>query len=149
MMGEELVVDLGEKNDHIEGNKIDKRQESRDKRKRMEELKEKESQDEQQFEKDYLKFGGIQHIVCSATMTIDNQGRVTPKQEKRNKKKGIVVADEDSTLTALCATLKFRSKNPKIIDLTSEKSSMPSTLQEWAVRCKHEEKDLYMYYFLQ
>ena len=26
---------------------------------------------------------------------------------------------------------------------------MPSTLTEFAVRCKHEEKDLYLYYFLQ
>lgn len=60
-------------------------------------------------------------------------------------------AEQESTLNALCTTLKFRSKNPKIIDLTVEagKSSMPSTLQEWAVRCKHEEKDLYLYYFLQ
>lgn len=151
MMQEELVVDIGEKNEEIEGKRIDKRQESRDKRKKLDEQKEKDSLSEQQFEKDYLKFGGIQHIVCSATMTIDNQGRVTPKQEKRNKKKGIVPAEQESTLNALCTTLKFRSKNPKIIDLTVEagKSSMPSTLQEWAVRCKHEEKDLYLYYFLQ
>ena len=33
--------------------------------------------------------GGIQHIVCSATMTIDNKGRITPRQEKMNKKKKI------------------------------------------------------------
>jgi ATP-dependent RNA helicase DDX24/MAK5 len=24
--------------------------------------------------------GGIQHIICSATLTIDNKGRVTPRQ---------------------------------------------------------------------
>ena len=44
--------------------------------------------------------------------------------------------------------LKFRSKNPKIIDLTDEER-MPDTLQEQAVRCSVEEKDLYMYYYLQ
>jgi ATP-dependent RNA helicase DDX24/MAK5 len=47
--------------------------------------------------------------------------------------------------------LKFRSKHPKVIDLTIEDGvgSMPETLQEYIVRCKSEEKDLYMYYFLQ
>lgn len=37
MMEEELVVDIGEKNEEIEGKRIDKRQESRDKRKKLDE----------------------------------------------------------------------------------------------------------------
>jgi hypothetical protein len=41
----------------------------------------------EKFSKEYLKMGGIQHIVCSATMTIDNKGRITPRQEKQMKKK--------------------------------------------------------------
>lgn len=84
-------------------------------------------------------------------MTIDNKGRITPKEEKKNKKKGIEVADKISTLDALCETLKFRSKHPKVIDLTVEEGegSMPSTLCEYMVRTKIEEKDLYLYYFLQ
>lgn len=55
-----------------------------------------------------------------------------------------------STLDALCETLKFRSKHPKVIDLTIDdgEGSMPSTLSEYMVRCKNEEKDLYLYYFL-
>jgi len=54
-------------------------------------------------------------------------------------------------MEALCNTLKFRSKNPKTIDLTDEGESkaMPDTLVEQAVRCKFDEKDLYLYYFLQ
>jgi hypothetical protein len=46
--------------------------------------------------------------------------------------------------------LKFRSKHPKVIDLTIQEgeSVMPETLSEYMVRCKSEEKDLYMYYFL-
>ena len=43
--------------------------------------------------------------------------------------------------------LKFRSKNPKIIDLTEEER-MPDTLEEMAIRCAVEEKDLYLYYYL-
>lgn len=42
-------------------------------------IKEQEIEKENEFNKDYLKFGGIQHIICSATMTIDNSGRITPK----------------------------------------------------------------------
>jgi hypothetical protein len=52
-----------------------------------------------------------------------------------------------NTLDQLCKTLKFRSKMPKVIDLTEEER-MPETLTERAVRCKVEEKDLYMYYYL-
>jgi superfamily II DNA/RNA helicase len=69
------------------------------------------------------------------------------------KKKGIKIEEKESTLDALCKTLKFRSKNPKVIDLTEEsqagKNIMPETLKEYAVRCKNEDKDLYLYYFLQ
>ena len=47
----------------------------------------------------------------------------------------------------LCQIVRFRSKNPKIIDLTEEER-MPDTLIEKVVRCKKEEKDLYMFYYL-
>ena len=71
-------------------------------------------------------------------MTIDNKGRVTPRQQKKEKamkKKGIEASSLTSTMEALCNTLKFRSKNPKIIDLTEEiqaggKSMMPESLNE-------------------
>lgn len=57
-----------------------------------------------------------------------------------------------STLENLCKILKFRSKNPKVIDLTEEDQEggniMPSTLAEYLVRCKQEEKDLYLYYLI-
>ena len=38
------------------------------------------------FDKEYMKMGGIQHIICSATLTINNQGRITPRQQKLLKK---------------------------------------------------------------
>jgi hypothetical protein len=46
-------------------------------------------EDEEQLAKDYKKMGGIQHIICSATMTIDNTGRITPKNAKKLKKQGL------------------------------------------------------------
>jgi len=53
-----------------------------------------------------------------------------------------------STVDQLCKLLKFRSHNPKVIDLTEE-DRMPETLQEYAIRCSREDKDLYMFYYLQ
>ena len=44
--------------------------------------------------------------------------------------------------------MKFRTKHPKVVDLTVDDEKMPDTLVESAIRCKVEEKDLYMYYFL-
>ena len=109
-------------------------------------------EEEEKFAHDYKKMGGIQHIICSATMTIDNSGRITPKMMKKLKKNGLNQKTTVDTLTQLCKTLKFRSKNPKVIDLTenNEEGSqrMPDTLIEKAIRCKKEEKDLYAYYFL-
>lgn len=126
------------------------------------------------FIKDYLKFGGIQHIICSATMTIDDKGRMTPrgtekakrlklKEKSGGKAKGGPKKDDkkkggkddkkeelsvmEKSFSALCQVVKFRSKNPKIIDLTEE-ARMPSTLSEQAVRCTKDEKDVYMYYYL-
>ena len=83
-------------------------------------------------------------------MTIDNYGRITPRQQKIMKKKGLK-HEMQNTLELLCKTLKFRSKTPKVIDLTEELENggrMPETLMEQIVRCKQEEKDLYMYYFI-
>jgi len=105
------------------------------------------------FAKDYMRMGGIQHIICSATLTINNQGRITPRQQKMLKKQKRDVNDSASTLESLCSTLKFRSKHPKVIDLTETTESgsqkMPDTLEELALRCKVDEKDLYLYYYLQ
>ena len=84
-------------------------------------------------------------------MTIDNSGRITPKKAKKLKKQGINQKDTVDTLEQLCKTLRFRSKTPKVIDLTDvdqNNQRMPDTLTEMAVRCKPEEKDLYSYYFL-
>ena len=95
-------------------------------------------------------------------MTIDKEGRVTPRQAKKERKKkqrakslpgknrGKKFDDDEAelnTIEELCKVLKFRSKNPKVIDLTEEER-MPDTLDEKAVRCSVEEKDLYLYYYL-
>lgn len=99
-----------------------------------------------------MKMGGIQHIICSATMTIDNQGRLTPRQLKKKKQK-VVAKEAATTLDNLCKTIRFKSKNPKIIDLTENDEDrshrLPDTLEEIALRCKVEEKDLYLHYYLQ
>jgi hypothetical protein len=52
--------------------------EERKRRNRMNKKKLKMLEDEE-FDKAYTKAGGIQHIICSATLTIDKKGRVTPR----------------------------------------------------------------------
>ena len=46
-----------------------------------------EEEREEIFHKEYMKMGGIQHIIASATMTIDNKGRMTPRKQSIEKKK--------------------------------------------------------------
>jgi hypothetical protein len=53
-----------------------------------------------------------------------------------------------NTIDELCKILKFRSHNPKIIDLTSNDTRMPTELKEFVVKCSRDEKDLYMYFYL-
>ena len=43
-------------------------------------------EEEEQFAKEYKKLGGIQHIICSATLTVDSKGRLTPRKVKKQKK---------------------------------------------------------------
>lgn len=152
---QELVIDRGER-DNLDD--VDQKQkikslkdQVRNKRKQRLQEEQQEKEEKEKFTKDYLKLGGIQHIICSATMTIDNKGRITPRQQKIMKKKGIL-QEMQSTLESLCNTLRFRSKTPKVIDLTEEQQNggmMPATLSEQIIRCKQDEKDLYLYYFLQ
>jgi len=85
-----------------------------------------EALEDEKFTKEYTKAGGIQHIICSATLTIDKQGRITPRgveKERRihakTKESGTKV-ESISTVEQLCKILKFRSRNPKVIDLTEE-----------------------------
>lgn len=143
---DDLVIDLGKK-----------KPEGGEKKKQLSKKVLDQVQNEE-FAKDYAKAGGIQHIICSATLTIDKAGRVTPRSAKKEKKqkfmqkeKGKSKAQEDpvqSSIEALCKLLRFRSKNPKVIDLTTEER-MPETLAEKAIKCSKEEKDLFMYYYLQ
>ena len=88
---------------------------------------------------------------------------MTPKLEKKQRKdrekkklnalkgKGKKGTEDsakiDTALEGICNVVRFRSQQPKVIDLTSEER-MPETLNELATRCKKEQKDLYMYYYL-
>lgn len=77
-------------------------------------------------------------------------------KDKMKKRKGLIKkgtgnkTEEVSTIDEMAKILKFRSKNPKVIDLTGgdDEGRMPATLEENAVRCSKEEKDLYMFYYL-
>ena len=74
-------------------------------------------------------------------------GKLDKKKTAKFNKQADDENAEQNTLDELCKILKFRSKTPKVIDLTDD-VRMPSTLLEKAIRCTKEEKDLYMYYYL-
>jgi len=59
--------------------------EERKRRNKMNKKKLKMLEDDE-FDKAYTKAGGIQHIICSATLTIDKKGRITPRGEERDRK---------------------------------------------------------------
>lgn len=134
--GEDIVVDLENnedfrtESDMAERSKKQKEFAKQRKQARLQEESNAEL-DKEKFDKDYLKVGGIQHIICSATMTIDNMGRITPRKQKIMDKKKEDVKTMESTLEALCHRLRFRSKTPKVIDMNDgEQSIMPETLRE-------------------
>ena len=60
---------------------------------------------------------------------------------------GKEISEKTNTIEEMGKILKFRSKQPKVIDLTTEER-MPETLSEYAFKCTKEDKDLYLYYFL-
>jgi hypothetical protein len=44
---------------------------TRERHQQLKAQEEAKKAEEEQMHKDYMKMGGIQHIICSATMTID------------------------------------------------------------------------------
>lgn len=96
-------------------------------------------------EKEYIPtMEGIQTIVCSATLTLDGKGRIR-NAKKKSKKEG---EENFDALETICNKLRFKTKQPKVINLTNE-MKLPSKLVETYHRCQTVEKDLYTFYFLQ
>lgn len=89
-----------------------------------------------------LKITGLQTIVCSATLQMDGQGRLRPTKGNKKSKRG-----EFDAIAELFKKIRFTSKAPKNINLTSE-MKMPEQLEELYHRCQVEDKDVYLYYFL-
>lgn len=54
--------------------------------------------EDEQFTKEYFKAGGIQHIICSATLTIDKQGRVTPRGVEKEKRLSLKAREKGQVL---------------------------------------------------
>jgi glycerophosphoryl diester phosphodiesterase len=63
-----------------------KKEKTEGKKEKTKSQKELKKLEDANFVKEYQKAGGIQHIICSATMTIDKQGRITPRIAKAEKK---------------------------------------------------------------
>ena len=85
---DEMIEEINPESLVIEDTEEEKKEKEK-KKKTLPKLKQRTQEEEDQFAKDYKKMGGIQHIICSATMTIDNTGRITPKKAKKLKKQGV------------------------------------------------------------
>ena len=104
-------------------------------------LRKKKKTKEEEFKP---KNRGVQTIVCSASLILDSKGRIRPsKKSKKNDRR-----ENFDALEELWKKLRFKQKRPKVINLT-ENLKLPSKLVEIYQRCQNDEKDLYIFYFLQ
>ncbi len=85
---DQLVIEVDEK-EMMAKDKVKQRLLKKQGKDVKKEIKQRTEEEEEQFAQEYKKMGGIQHIICSATMTIDNSGRITPKMMKKLKKNGL------------------------------------------------------------
>jgi ATP-dependent RNA helicase DDX24/MAK5 len=83
-----------------------------------------------------------QTILVSATLTMEEEARLTSKRKKKLKKKGL----SDNRLELLMSKIKFKGK-PEIIDLTQDKLR-PEELKEAKILCTDDQKDAFLLYFL-
>ncbi|KAJ8306548.1 hypothetical protein KUTeg_017093 [Tegillarca granosa] len=81
-----------------------------------------------------------QTLVFSATLTVIHSGPHRPMAKK-------VKLTEKAKLEMLMKKIGLKDK-PKVIDLT-KKTGTVETLTEARINCTKEEKDLYLYYFMQ
>ncbi|CAC5367502.1 DDX24 [Mytilus coruscus] len=95
----------------------------------------------QHINKDEQKRKKRQNFVYSATLTMIHVGSYRPTKKKR------VKMTETEKLESLIERIGLRHK-PKVIDL-SRKTGTVETLTEARINCTKEEKDLFLYYFLQ
>ncbi|XP_063408352.1 ATP-dependent RNA helicase DDX24-like [Mytilus trossulus] len=95
----------------------------------------------QHINKDEQKRKKRQNFVYSATLTMIHVGSYRPTKKKR------VKMTETDKLESLMERIGLRHK-PKVIDL-SRKTGTVETLTEARINCTKEEKDLFLYYFLQ
>jgi hypothetical protein len=83
---DEIVNDIqNEGNMIFEEEEIKEKNEKKNKQRHLNKNQIKEL-DDSEFLKKYTRAGGVQHIICSATLTIDKQGRITPRQMERDKR---------------------------------------------------------------
>jgi len=87
------------------------------------------------------KVSKVQKFLFSATMTLEKRG----KSFQAKKVSGV----ENETLAKLIQRLELRG-DPAFVDYSGARSGLKSAdkLQESAIQCPNEEKELYLYYFL-
>ena len=94
------------------------------------------------------KLNRMQVMLFSATMTLSAEGRQDASKSKYGKNSSSSNNnDDDNMIVQLTQRLHLES-SPYIIDLSSGRSRVVSTLSEEYINCLTEDKDYYVYAFL-
>lgn len=89
-----------------------------------------------------------QNFIFSATLTLMHELPQYLKSKNRNGKQRFKPESSEKKLQALIDY--FGISQPKVIDITTQiTGGMAQNLTECRISCSHEQKDLYLYYFLQ
>jgi len=79
---------------------------------------------------------------------MEAKGRLKNNLKQKASKKKDKKAEEFDAIEEIIKKLEFASKKPKIVDLVQE-VKMPELLKETYKRCHTDDKDLFLFYFLQ
>eukprot|EP01134_Creolimax_fragrantissima_P001078 CFRG1078T1 len=89
-----------------------------------------------------------QNLVFSATLTVDTAKFMNAAGIRRTEKKGKDGETPPNVLDKLRDRLDFQPERTSVIDL-SKGLGLASALSEGCITCLEDEKDIYLYYFLQ
>lgn len=89
-----------------------------------------------------------QNFIFSATLTLMHDLPQYLKMKNANRKRKLKPETSEQKLQSLIDY--FGISQPKVIDITTQANGgTAKTLTECRISCSHEQKDLYLYYFLQ
>lgn len=94
-----------------------------------------------------MKKAQRQNFIFSATLTLIHELPQYLKLKNMNRKRKFKPETMEQKLESFIQY--FEISQPKIIDVTQNDHGLAKKLTEYRITCSHDQKDLYLYYFLQ